>query len=450
MIGGLANIGNIPELRKRLLFTVGMLAVYRFGVFISTPGINVDVLRQALEGAAGSLFGLVNMFSGGAFERFSIFTLGVTPYISVSIILQVLQPLVPQLEALKKEGDAGRRIINRYTRQGTIVLALFQSYMIALGLEHSEGGFVVHPGIMFRISTMLTLTAGTAFIIFIGEQITERGLGNGISMIITAGILSSMPSVLFSSFELVRTHEISFGALLFILVFCFLTLVGIVHVERSARRIPIQYPRRMVGNKMAQAQTQYMPLKVNMSGVIPPIFASALLSVPIIVLTSFSGQSDLAQRVLDLFQVGQIGYEITFIALIVFFCFFYVSVQFNPEDVAENLKKNGGFIPTVRPGRQTADFLYAVLNRITIWGAIYVSIICVVPQLVYQYFGADAFSRVFSGTSVLIVVSVILDTAAQIEHMVIARNYEAFMSRTSKLRGGMGSMSHMRTRILKR
>lgn len=450
MIGGLANIGNIPELRKRLLFTVGMLAVYRFGVFISTPGINVEVLRHALEGAAGSLFGLVNMFSGGAFQRFSIFTLGVTPYISVSIILQVLQPLVPQLEALKKEGDAGRRIINRYTRQGTIVLALFQSYMIAVGLEHSQGGFVLHPGMMFRISTMLTLTAGTAFIMWIGEQITERGLGNGISMIITAGILSSMPSVLFSSFELVRTHEVSFGALIFILAFCFLTLVGIVHVERSARRIPIQYPRRMVGNKMAQAQTQYMPLKVNMSGVIPPIFASALLSVPIIVLTSFSGQSDLAQRVLDLFQVGRIGYELTFVALIVFFCFFYVSVQFNPEDVAENLKKNGGFIPTVRPGKQTADFLYAVLNRITIWGAIYVSLICVVPQLVYQYFGASAFSRVFSGTSILIVVSVILDTAAQIEHMVIARNYEAFMSRTSKLRGGMGSMSHMRTRILKR
>ena len=449
MIGGLAQVGNIPELRKRLFFTLGMLAVYRFGIFVSTPGINVEVLRNALEGTAGSLFGLVNMFSGGAFERFSIFTLGVTPYISVSIILQVLQPLVPSLEALKKEGDSGRRIINRYTRQGTIVLALFQSYLIAVGLEQSQGGFVIHPGWTFRISTMLTLTAGTAFIMWLGEQITERGLGNGISMIICAGILSSMPSVLFSSFELVRTHEVSFGAMLFILAFCFLTLIGIVHVERSARRIPIQYPRRMVGNKMAQAQTQYMPLKVNMSGVIPPIFASALLSVPIIVLTSFSG-NEIAQLILDYMQVGQLGYELTFIALIVFFCFFYVSVQFNPDDVAENLKKNGGFIPTVRPGKQTAEFLYAVLNRITIWGALYVSIICVVPQLVYHNLGASAFSRVFSGTSILIVVSVILDTAAQIEHMVIARNYEAFMSRSTKLRGGMGSMTHMRNRILKR
>ena len=449
MIGGLANIGQIPELRKRLFYTLGLLAVYRFGVFISTPGINVEVLRQALEGAAGSLFGLVNMFSGGAFQRFSIFTLGVTPYISVSIIMQVLQPLVPALEALKKEGDSGRRILNRYTRQGTIVLALIQSYLIARGLEASQGGFVVSPGLTFELSTMFTLTAGTAFIMWLGEQITERGLGNGISLIITAGILSSMPAVLVSSFELVRIHEISPLTLLFIFAFCFITLLGIVHVERSARRIPIQYPRRMVGKKMAQAQTQYLPLKVNMSGVIPPIFASALLSVPIIVLTAFSG-NEIVQTVLDKFTVGGFWYEVTFVALIVFFCFFYVSVQFNPEDVAENLKKNGGFIPTVRPGKQTADFLYGVLNRITIWGAIYVSIICVVPQLVYQYSGATAFSRVFSGTSILIVVSVILDTAAQIEHMVIARNYEAFMSRSSKLRGGMGSMSHMRNRILKR
>jgi len=449
MIGGLANIGQIPELRKRLLYTLGLLAVYRFGIFISTPGINVEVLKQALEGAAGSLFGLVNMFSGGAFERFSIFTLGVTPYISVSIIMQVLQPLVPSLEALKKEGDSGRRILNRYTRQGTIVLALIQSYLIARGLEASQGGFVVSPGLTFELSTMFTLTAGTAFIMWLGEQITERGLGNGISLIITAGILSSMPSVLVSSFELVRIHEISPLTLLFILAFCFVTLLGIVHVERSARRIPIQYPRRMVGKKMAQAQTQYLPLKVNMSGVIPPIFASALLSVPIIVLTAFSG-NEIVQTILDKFTVGGFWYEVTFVALIVFFCFFYVSVQFNPEDVAENLKKNGGFVPTVRPGKQTADFLYGVLNRITIWGAIYVSIICVVPQLVYQYSGATAFSRVFSGTSILIVVSVILDTAAQIEHMVIARNYEAFMSRSSKLRGGMGSMSHMRNRILKR
>lgn len=449
MIGGLSHIGSIPELRKRLFFTLGMLAVYRFGIFISTPGINVEVLRNALEGAAGSLFGLVNMFSGGAFERFSIFTLGVTPYISVSIILQVLQPLIPALEALKKEGDSGRRILNRYTRQGTIALALVQSYMIAVGLEHSQGGYVVAPGWTFRLSTMFTLTAGTAFIMWIGEQITERGLGNGISIIICAGILSSMPSVLYSSIELVRTHEINPIAMILILAFCFITIVSIVHVERSARRIPIQYPRRMVGKKMAQAQTQYMPLKVNMSGVIPPIFASALLSVPIIVLTSFSG-NEMVQTVLDYFQVGRIGYEAVFVALIVFFCFFYVSVQFNPEEVADNLKKNGGFIPTVRPGKQTADFLYGVLNRLTVWGAVYVSIVCVVPQLIYQAANADAFSRVFSGTSVLIVVAVILDTAAQIEHMVIARNYEAFMSRSSKLRGGMGSMSHMRNRILKR
>lgn len=449
MISGLNNIGKIPELRKRLLFTLFMLAVYRFGVFISTPGINVEVLRRALEGAAGSLFNLVNMFSGGAFQRFSIFTLGVTPYISVSIIISVLTPLVPALEALKKEGQAGQRVINRYTRQATMALALVQSLLIAIGLEQSEAGFVMFPGWWFRISTMVTLTAGTAFIMWIGERITEHGLGNGISLIITAGILSDMPRVLFSSLELVRTHEVQPLSMIFVLAFCFLTLFGIVHVERSSRRIPIQYPRRMVGNKMAQAQTQYLPLKVNMAGVIPPIFASALMSVPILVLTSFRGNEQV-QEILDYLQVGGLSYELIYVLLIIFFCFFYVSVQFNPEEVADNLKKNGGFVPTVRPGKQTAEFLYGVLNRLTLWGAIYVSVICVVPQLVYQNLGASTFSRVFSGTAVLIVVAVILDTAAQIESMVVARNYEAFMSRSSKLRGGLGSMSHMRNRILKR
>ncbi|NMC62251.1 MAG: preprotein translocase subunit SecY, partial [SAR324 cluster bacterium] len=401
----------------------------------------------------GSMLGLMDMFAGGALSAFSIFALGIMPYISSSIILQLLTVAIPHLEKLSKEGEMGRRKITQYTRYGTVALSMIQGFGIAYGLQHmaspSGAPIVLQPGFSFIIMTVITLTAGTAFIMWLGEQITERGLGNGISLIITAGILSSMPAVLVSSFELVRIHEISPLTLLFIFAFCFITLLGIVHVERSARRIPIQYPRRMVGKKMAQAQTQYLPLKVNMSGVIPPIFASALLSVPIIVLTAFSG-NEIVQTVLDKFTVGGFWYEVTFVALIVFFCFFYVSVQFNPEDVAENLKKNGGFIPTVRPGKQTADFLYGVLNRITIWGAIYVSIICVVPQLVYQYSGATAFSRVFSGTSILIVVSVILDTAAQIEHMVIARNYEAFMSRSSKLRGGMGSMSHMRNRILKR
>lgn len=443
----IGDVGKIPELRKRLFFTLGMLAVYRLGVFVSLPGINVQALKQQFQAAAGTLFGIVNLFSGGALENFSLFTLGVAPYISVSIIMQLLTPAIPTLEALRKEGDAGRRVITRMTRQGTIILALVQSYFISAGLERGSG-LVSVPGWEFRLCTMFTLTAGTAFIMWLGEQITEKGLGNGISVLIFAGIVARMPTVLAGTAELVRQHEISPFMMLFILAFALFTVYGIVFIERSSRKIPVQYPRRMVGNRVAQAQTQFMPLKVNMTGVLPPIFASALISLPIMAL-SFS-TNEAMQSILAEMHPGRWGYEIVFVTLIVFFAYFYTSIIYNPDEVAENLKKGGGFIPSVRPGKQTADYLYSTLNRLTLWGAIYISLVCVLPQMLYLNLGAVAFASVFGGTAALIAVGVTLDTAAQIESIMISRNYEAFMGKQPKLRGGAGSASHSRNRILKR
>jgi len=394
----------------------------------------------------GTLFGLINMFSGGALEHFSIFTLGITPYISVSIIMQVLTPTIPFLTALKKEGEAGQRIITRYTRQLTVALALFQGYMIAHGLEAQ--GLVQEPGLSFRLTTMITLTAGTAFIMWLGEQITEKGIGNGTSIIIFAGIVARMPEVLGQTLALAREGEIHPVVVLLLLVFAVLSVAGIVFVERSHRKIPVQYPRRVVGRNLAQAQTQYLPLKVNMSGVIPPIFASAFLVVPATVAQFSSNQA--LKDIVGLFTPGSWFYSLSFVVLIVLFSFFYTSLIFNPVEVAENLKKNGGFIPTVRPGKQTVDYFYNVLNRLTVWGAIYIAVICIVPQLVYFHFNASAFAHVFGGTAVLIAVGVTLDTASQIESYIVSKNYESFMSRSSKVRGGMGSMGQMRSRILRR
>jgi preprotein translocase subunit SecY len=445
-MNGLLQVFQIPELKKRLMFTIGMLAVYRFGVFVSTPGVDVSAIRRMFEDNANTLFGMINLFSGGALEQFSIFTLGISPYITVSIIIQLLSPSIPFLENLKKEGEAGRRILTRYTRQGTIILALVQSYMIARALEGK--GLVATPGLSFEIITMLTLTAGTAFVMWLGEQITERGLGNGTSIIIFAGIAARMPQVFGSTVELARTGEISPFAILFLLFFSLLSIYAIIFVERSHRKIPIQYPRRMVGKRMTQAQTQYMPLKVNMTGVIPPIFASAIMMLPATIMTVIpaANLSGLGQ----IFTPGQWGYEALYVGLIVIFCFFYTAVVFNPVEVADNLKKNGGFIPLVRPGQETADYLYGVLNRLTLWGAIYISAVCVVPQMVYFGLGASQFAYVFGGTAVLIVVGVTLDTASQIESMLLARNYENFMARSSKVRGGIGSMSYARSRLLRR
>jgi len=447
MIGSIGQIGKIPELRKRLFFTLALLAVYRLGVHVSTPGINIEALRHLFEGQQGTLLGLINLFSGGALEHFSIFTLGIAPYISVSIIVQVLTPTIPALEALKKEGESGRRVLTRYTRQGTIVLALIQSLAIAHGLEGQ--GLALSPGWMFRATTIATLTAGTAFVMWLGEQVTEKGIGNGISIIIFAGIVAQMPRVLVSTIEQARTGDVSGLAVFGMLVFALLTMYGIVYVERSLRRIPIQYPRRTVGNQVTQAQTQYLPLKVNMSGVIPPIFASAIIVVPL-TFASFSS-IDAIQDLAPYLQHGTWSYSLIFVLLVVLFCYFYTAVVFNPDEVAENLKKNGGFIPTVRPGKQTADYLYSVLNRLTLWGAIYIALVCIVPEILYVNLGAPGFASVFGGTAILIVVGVTLDTASQIESHVLAKNYESFMAKgSSKALGGAGSAGYMRSRLLRK
>lgn len=445
MLGGLTDVTKIPELKKRILFTIGMLAVYRLGIFVSTPGVNVEKIRASFEGHSQTLFGLVNMFSGGALENFSIFSLGIAPYISVSIIIQMLTPTIPSLERLKKEGESGQRIITRYTRYFTIVLALFQGLMIGIGLEKS--GFVVAPSTTFEISTMISLTAGTAFIMWLGEQITERGIGNGISVIIFAGIIARMPTVFVETIGLART-QLSPFAVIFLILFSIFTVYGIIFVERSHRKIPVQYPRRAVGKNLAQAQTQYMPLKLNMSGVYPPIFASAVFAVPATI-ASFSANDALKDFMTNI-SPGTIWHDVIFVVLILVFAFFFTAVIFNPVEIAENLKKNGGFIPTVRPGKETSDYLYSVLNRLTVWGALYLSAVCVVPQFVYLQMGAQSFAAVFGGTAVLIAVGVTLDTASQIESYVVARNYESFMTRSTKVRGGMGSMSYMRNRALKR
>lgn len=446
MIGTIAQIFKVPELLRRVMFTLALLAVYRLGVHVSTPGIDVEAIRAMFEGQQGTLFGLINLFSGGALEYFSIFTLGIAPYISVSIIIQVLTPTIPALDALKKEGEAGRRVLTRYTRQGTILLALVQSFAIAQGLEAQ--GLATSPGWMFRLTTMATLTAGTSFIMWLGEQITEKGLGNGISIIIFAGIVARMPAVLVQTIEQSRTGDITWLAMLVMLALAIATIFCIVFVERSMRRIPIQYPRRSVGRQVTQAQTQYMPLKVNMAGVIPPIFASAIIVVPL-TFASFS-TLEAVQDLIPYLQHGTSTYSAIFVGLVILFCYFYTAIIFNPDEVAENLKKNGGFIPTVRPGKQTSEYLYGVLNRLTFWGALYISAVCIIPELAYLGFGAPEFASVFGGTAILIVVGVTLDTASQIENHVLAKNYESFMQKGSKSLGGVGSASYTRARLLRR
>ena len=436
-VGGFQDAAKIPELRKRAMFTIGMLIVYRIGVFVPTPGIDADKLKRLFEQSSNTLFGMVNMFSGGALEHFSIFALGIMPYISVSIIIQLMTTAVPFLEELSKEGDHGRRIITRYTRVGTILLALFQGTMISVGLESQ--GVVADPGALFRFKTALTLAAGTSFIMWLGEQITERGIGNGISLIIMSGIVARMPATLSHTFDLINTGEIQPISMLLVLMFCVGVVMVIVFVERSQRRIPVQYPRRAVGRHMTQANTQHLPLKLNMAGVIPPIFASALLVFPATI-AQFS-KAEWLKNYATYIQPATWTYELAFAALIIFFCFFYTSIVFDPNQIAENLKKNGGFVPTVRPGKETAEFLSRVTNRLCIWGAIYICAICIVPSLFYLKMGTAAFTYFFGGTAVLIVVGVTMDTFAQLESHLVARNYEGFMSKGPvKIRGAQSSM----------
>lgn len=425
-MSGAVGMVKIPELRKRIIFTLVMLAVYRIGVHIPTPGIDGAALQQVFASMKGTIFGWFNLFSGGALEKFSIFALGVMPYISSSIISQLLTVVWPYLHELQKEGEQGRKKITQYTRYGTVLLCLVQGYAMASGLEHyNSPAVVLHPGMGFRILTTLTLTAGTVFLMWVGEQISERGIVNGISLIIYAGIAARIPQGVGSSFSLYRSGELSFFKILVVLAVIVGTFFCIIFVERGARRIPIQYAKRIVGRKVYGGQNSNLPLKVNTSGVIPPIFASSLIMFPATVATFFP--SEKVQKFTAMLQPGNMLYNVLFIGLIVFFCYFYTAVTFKTEDVSDNLKKYGGFIPGIRPGLPTAQYIDYVLSRITLGGAVYISAICVLPTFFTQTMKVPFY---FGGTSVLILVGVALDTVAQIETFLLNRNYEGFMKHT--------------------
>ena len=427
------NISKIPELNRRILITLVMLAIFRFGVFIPTPGIDSEALAGFFKSASGTLLDFATMFTGGALERFSVFALGIMPYISASIIIQLLTAVVPQLEKLQKEGDAGRKTITQYTRYSTIVLSLVQGFMIAVGLESMRGPagepIVLSPGWDFRILTMITLTSGTAFLMWLGEQITERGVGNGISLIIFVGIVANMPSAMYNTVLLVRAGEMSIFVIFFLLALMVAVVAFIVFMEMGQRKIPIQYPKRVVGRKVMGGGTQHLPLKVNTSGVIPPIFASSIIVFPATI-ANFIDVPYMKWISNSLMPDGLL-YNLLYVVLIVFFTFFYTAIQFNPKDVAENLKKYGGFVPGIRPGANTADYLDTVLTRLTVWGAAYLAAVCVLPSFLVAEFNAPFY---FGGTALLIVVGVGMDTAQQIESHMLARSYEGLLKK-GKIKG---------------
>lgn len=432
--GGFQNIFKIPELKRRIIFTAALLAVYRIGVHIPTPGIDGNALAAFFAQQKGTILGLFDMFSGGALERLSVFALGIMPYISASIILQLLTVVIPHLERLSKEGDAGRKKITQYTRYGTVLLSIIQGFGIALGLEQmsAPGEAMIVPvgGWSFRLMTVITLTAGTSFIMWLGEQITERGIGNGISLIIFAGIVARGPSAVFKTFSLVGAGQIHIFALVF-LVALMVSVVGfIIYVETAQRRIPVQYAKRVVGRKMYGGQSTHLPLKINQSGVIPPIFASSIMMFPATI-AQFSGVKFL-ENFSDLLRPGSLYWELPYVGMIFFFCYFYTAVTFNPVDVADNLKKHGGYIPGIRPGKRTADYIDKVLTRITLGGAIYVSAVCVLPSILSSQMSIPFY---FGGTALLIVVGVGLDTIAQMESHMITRHYEGFLKKGGKTRG---------------
>ena len=426
--GGFGNIFKIPELKKRILFTLALLVVYRIGVHVPTPGIDSLALASFFARAKGTLLGLFDMFSGGALERLSVFALGIMPYISASIILQLLTVTIPHLERLSKEGEQGRKKITQYTRYGTIFLSVIQGFGISVGLESmsSPGGapVVIHPGWEFRIMTVMTLTAGTAFIMWLGEQITERGIGNGISLIIFAGIIVRLPIAIGNTFRLLSTGEMGIFPVLILLVLMILVVAFIIYVEQGQRRIPVQYAKRVVGRKMYGGQSTHLPLKVNTSGVIPPIFASSIIMFPA-TLASFI-TIPLMQSVASAMRPGNMVYESLYVGFIFFFCYFYTAVTFNPADVADNMKKQGGYIPGIRPGKRTADHIDRVLTRITLGGAIYVSAVCVLPSILISKFNVPFY---FGGTALLIVVGVAIDTIQQIESHMLTRHYEGFLKK---------------------
>ena len=424
MASSIANIAKIPELRRRILLTLVLLAVYRVGVFVSVPGVNRQVMKDMVKAASGSFLGLFNMFSGGALEQMSIFALGIMPYISASIILQLLTVVIPALDRLQKEGEQGRKQINQYTRYGTIVISMVQAFFIARYLESSSrtqfGSVVADPGLGFELLTMLTLTTGTAFIMWLGEQITERGISSTMSMIIFTGIVARFPDALVQLLQKSSGQgDMTVFDLLVITGIVVAVIAAIIFFERGYRKIPVQYAKRVVGRKVYGGQSSHLPLKINVAGVIPPIFASSILLFP----AQLAGfvQSSWMQRAADVLNPGDWRYNTLYVGLIIFFCYFYTAVTFNPVDIADNMKKYGGFIPGIRPGKKTAEYIDRVLTRLTLGGALYISAVCVLPTFLQQKFKVPFY---FGGTSLLIVVGVALDTVQQIESHLITRNYE--------------------------
>ena len=428
MLSGLKNIQQIPELQKRILFTFFLLAVYRIGVHVPTPGIDTAALMAFFEQARGSLLGLFDMFAGGALSNLSVFALGIMPYISASIILQLLTVAIPYLEKLSKEGEVGRRKITQYTRYGTVLLSVIQGFGIAVGLENMAGptgvSIVIDPGWSFRLMTVITLTAGTSFIMWLGEQITDKGIGNGISLIIFAGIIARGPEAVANTFRLLTTGEMGIFFVIILAVMMVAVVGIIVFVESGQRRIPVQYAKRVVGRKMYGGQTTHLPLKVNTAGVIPPIFASSIIMFPATIANFIP--HPWMKMVADVLMPGRAVYELLYVAFIIFFCYFYTAVTFNPVDVADNMRKHGGYIPGIRPGKKTADYIDSILTRLTFGGAMYVSAVCVLPSILISKFNVPFY---FGGTALLIVVGVALDTVGQIETHLLTRQYEGFLKK---------------------
>jgi len=431
-------LSKATELKKRLWFTLFALIIYRLGTYIPIPGVDPAILEDVFSRTSGGILDMFNMLSGGALQRMTIFALNIMPYISASIIMQLMTTVSPKLEQLKKEGEAGRKKINQYTRYGTVLLSVLQGYGIAVGLEGmsgSVGSAVIDPGFVFRFTTVVTLTGGTVFLMWLGEQITARGVGNGISLIIFSGIVAQLPSAMASTLELGRTGALSTFFILFIIVMVIVVVTFIVFIERAQRRIVVQYPKRQVGQRMFGGESSHLPLKLNTAGVIPPIFASSILLLPITVAGFNAGTGpEWLSLVTTYLGRGQPLFIALYMAGIMFFAFFYTSVVFNPEDTADNLKKNGGFIPGIRPGKNTAHYLDYVLTRLTMVGALYLSAVCLLPEIMAAQYSLPFY---FGGTSLLIVISVTMDTVAQIHSHMLAHQYEGLIKK-SKLRGRRG------------
>ncbi|MEC7203332.1 MAG: preprotein translocase subunit SecY [Pseudomonadota bacterium] len=432
-------LSKATELKKRIWFTLGALVIYRLGTYIPLPGIDSGVVAQIFNQQAGGIIGMLDMFAGGALSRMSIFALNIMPYISAAIIMQLMTAVSPHFAAMKKEGEAGRKKINQYTRYGTVLLATFQAYGLAVGMESMQGtqgsGAVLNPGLFFRATTVITIVGGTIFLMWLGEQITQRGVGNGISLIIFAGIIAELPAAIAQTLDMGRTGALPTIAIIGIMVLAVVVITFIVFIERAQRRIVVQYPKRQQGNKMFGGESSHLPLKLNTSGVIPPIFASSMLLLPFSVISFSGGRGpEWLTTASAMIGPGQPLFLILFVTLIVFFAFFYTAIVFNPEETADNLKRHGGFVPGIRPGKNTADYLDHVLTRLTVVGAAYLAIICIIPEWLRTQAAVPFY---FGGTSLLIVVTVTMDTVAQVHSHLLAHQYEGLIKK-SRLRGRRG------------